>query len=112
MKVKDFINRFSQNNEMYIENRNNIEMRYRFRPDTIIKYGTVMDWMLPFTTLADLEVICIKDVIRLEKVGGITLKVDTEEEEFTFLKDLVSLDNCPLWLYNRVHNKNIHGTDA
>ena len=113
MKVKDFIEQFSHNNEMFVENKGNYWMTYRYTPEgKVIEDVPIMDWELQHTDIADCEVICIKDVIREGHMNGITLKVDTNKQEFNFLKELVTLDNSPLWLYNKVHNKNIQGCCA
>lgn len=110
MTLKDFISQFSHNNQMFVENKNNYWMTYRYTPDgKVIDDDPIMDWELQHTDIADCEVICIKDVIRDGHMGSITIKVDTEKQDFQFVKDLVTLNNSPLWLYNEVHGTNIKG---
>ena len=54
MKLKDFIEQFSHNNEIYIENKERKQMYYISSKDkTTEKTGAIMDWELKFTDIAD-----------------------------------------------------------
>lgn len=116
MKLQDFIEAFSHNNEVNIENKDNYCMQYRYLPEDNLK-DELMDWELRYTDIRDCEVICIKNVIRLDakshmRTPAITIKIDTDKKEFEFLKSLVTRDNAPLWLYNKMHRTNIVGGDV
>ena len=115
MKLKDFIEQFSHNNEVYIENKENYCMQYRYLPEDKEK-DELMDWELQYTDICDCEVMCIKNVIHLDenhhmKMPAITIKIDTDKKEFMFLKSLVTQDNAPLWLYNKMHGTHIEGSE-
>lgn len=109
--LSEFIENFMHNNEVVIENRYNYEMHYRYFSEDHEKV-VLMDWELQYTDISDCDVICVKNVIR-QKVGQhITIKVDTDKTDFIFDKDKVTLDNAPLWLYNKMHGTDIQGCDA
>ena len=98
------------NNEVVIENRDNYQMGYYY-PNEDEKF-VLMDWELQYTDIADCDVICVKNVIRKDIGQHITIKVDTDKTFFVFVKDNVSLDNAPLWLYNKMHGTDIQGCCA
>ena len=109
MKLKDFIEQFSHNNEMYIENKERKQMYYISPEDkTTEETGTIMDWELKFTDIADCEV--VKIFPRNEQ--SITIVIDTEGDTFRFIPELITIDNAPLWLYNAAHGTNVRGCDA
>ena len=113
MKLKDFIEQFSHNNEMYIENKERKQMYYISPEDkTTEKTGAIMDWELKFTDIADREVVEISNVLRPGKEQGITIVIDTEGDTFRFVPELITIDNAPLWLYNAAHGTNVRGCDA
>ena len=113
MKLKNFIEQFSHNNEMYIENKERKQMYYISPEDkTTEKTGAIMDWELKFTDIADREVIKISNVLRPGKEQGITIVIDTEDDTFRFIPELITIDNAPLWLYNAAHGTNVRGCDA
>ncbi|MBP5724546.1 MAG: hypothetical protein J6X18_13370 [Bacteroidales bacterium] len=104
MTVSEFCKRFSHNNEVYIENRNNYFMRYRYRKDNGYKDAHfLMDWELKYTTISDYQLIRISNVMYEGVQQAITFVVDTEEENFEFVPEKVTYDNAPLWLYEKVH---------
>lgn len=104
MILKDFIKQFSHNNEIWVENRDNYCMCYRHYPgDPILHDGIVMDWELPHTDIADCDVIRIANVIHESKTPAITIVIDTGLGEFTFLPERTTMENAPLWLYDRTH---------
>lgn len=109
MKLKEFIENFSHNNEIYIENRERQTMSYKYveedKPGDII-----MDWEAGnYSDIRDCEVIRISNVLRPGKSQGITIVVDTDRTSFGFDKSLVRLDNSPLWFYNKIHGTNVIG---
>ena len=104
MTLMEFINNFSHNNEIWIENREHYCMTYKYRTDDESHDGLIMDWELPFTDIADCRVIKISNVIHPKGKQGITIVIDTDEKEFNFLQDTVNTDNSPAWLYEKVHN--------
>ena len=106
MKLKDFIETFSHNNEIWIENRYHKCLEYRYRTDLDYVYDVIMDWELQYTDIADFQVIEISNVIGHTR-QGITIVVDTSAENFEFLPELVTEDNCPIWLYEKVHNTKV-----
>lgn len=113
MKAKDFIDRFSHNNEVWIENRENYCMYHKYHPkDNKLHDGTVMDWSLRFTDIANCNVIRIANVIHERCAAAITIVVNTDKREFTYLPELTTLDNTPLWLYNRTHQTEIIGRET
>ena len=113
MKLKDFIEQFSHNNEMYIENKERKQMYYISPEDkTTEKTGAIMDWELQFTDITDREVIKISNVLRPGKDQGITIVIDTEDDTFRFIPELITIYNAPLWLYNAAHGTNVRGCDA
>ena len=79
---------------------------------TTEKTGAIMDWELKFTDIADREVVEISNVLRPEKEQGITIVIDTEDDTFRFIPELITIDNAPLWLYNAAHGTNVCGCDA
>ena len=116
MTLRDFIEQFSHNNEIYIENKENLNIGYRYLPEDDIKYQ-LMDWEMQYTNVRDCKVICIKNVIHQDEKGrmqtpAITIKIDTDKTEFAFVKEYVTMTNSPLWLYNEMHRTNIQGCDA
>ena len=109
MKLKDFIEQFSHNNEMYIENKERKQMYYISPEDkTTEKTGAIMDWELKFTDIADCEVVKIYP----GKEQSITIVIDIEDDTFRFIPELITIDNAPLWLYNAAHGTNVRGCDA
>ena len=104
MTLREFINAFSHNNQIWIENREHYCMTYKYRKDDDSHDGLIMDWELLFTDIADCRVIKISDVIRPKGKQGITIVIDTDKKEFNFLPDTINVDNSPLWLYEKVHN--------
>ena len=110
MRLSEFIENFMHNNEVVIENRDNYQMGYYY-PNEDEKF-VLMDWELQYTDIADCDVICVKNVIRKDIGQHITIKVDTDKTFFVFVKDKVSLDNAPLWLYNKMHGTDIQGCCA
>ena len=113
MKLKDFIEQFSHNNEIYIENKERKQMYYISPKDkTTEETGVIMDWELKFTDIADCEVVKISNVLRPGKDQGITIVIDTEGDTFRFIPELITMDNAPLWLYNAAHGTNICGCEA
>ena len=113
MKLKDFIEQFSHNNEMYIENKERKQMYYiSLKDKTTEVTGTIMDWKLKFTDIANCEVIKISNVLRPGKEQGITIVIDTECDTFRFIPELITIDNAPLWLYNAAHGTNFRVCDA
>lgn len=103
MKLKDFIQEFSQNNEVYVENRDNYAMGARWNDKFAEDALQFMDWELKFTDIANKEVLRIKNVDRGINDTGITIVIDTDEKQFHFLKELVTRDNAPLWFYSQIH---------
>ena len=79
---------------------------------TTEKTGAIMDWELEFTDIADCEVVEISNVLRPGKVQGITIVIDTEDDTFRFIPELITIDNAPLWLYNAAHETNVRGCEA
>lgn len=113
MKLKDFIEQFSHNNEIYIENNERKQMYYISPEDKTTEVtGTIMDWELEFTDIADREVVKISNVLRSGKEQGITIVIDTEGDTFRFIPELITIDNAPLWLYNAAHGTNVRGCEA
>ena len=113
MKLKDFIEQFSHNNEMYIENNERKQMCYISPKDKTTEVtGTIMDWELKFTDIANCEVIKISNVLRPGKEQGITIVIDTECDTFRFIPELITIDNAPLWLYNAAHETNVCGFET
>ena len=43
---------------------------------------------------------------------AITFKVDTDREEFCMDKDYITMDNSPLWLYEKVHQTKVRCGEA
>ena len=109
MKLKDFIEQFSHSNEIYIENKERKQMYYSYPKDkTAEETGTIMDWELKFTDIADREVVEIFP----GNEQSITIVIDTEDDTFRFIPELITIDNAPLWLYNAAHGANVRGCDA
>ena len=61
---------------------------------------------------ADCEVVEISNVLRPGKDQGITIVIDTEDDTFRFIPELITIDNAPLWLYNAAHGTNVRGCEA
>ena len=55
------------------------------------------------TDIAECEMICIKNVY----TQAITFKVDTDREEFCMDRDYITMNNSPLWLYEKVHQTKV-----
>ena len=108
MTLREFINNFSHNNVIWIENREHHCMTYKYRNDDDSHYGFIMDWELLFTDIADCRVIKISNVIHPKGEQGITIVIDTDKKEFNFLQDTVNFDNAPVWLYEKVHNLKLY----
>jgi len=114
MTIKDFIKQFSHNNEVVIENKDCYAMDLSSRPQKDGKPQlVVMDWEIEYTDIVDCEIICISNVYRQPEIQQvITLRIDTDRKSYAYVPEKVKIDNCPLWLYNFVHNTNIEGCDA
>ena len=110
LSVSEFIEKYMHNNEIVVENRDNYQMSYYF-PNEDEKF-ILMDWELRYTDISDCEIICIKNVHRKYIGQHITVKIDTDKKFFVFEKNKVTLDNAPLWLYNKTHGTNIEGCCA
>ena len=102
--LKEFIARFSHNNPVWIENKENYTMYHQYRADLEKEDGTVMDWELRHTDIADCNVIRIASVLRKRESEAFTIVVDSDAECFHYVPEKVSIDNSPLWLYEKVHN--------
>ena len=108
MKLNEFINQFSHNNSIWVENKENYCMAYRYNPsENYNMEDSLMDWELPHTDIAECEIIKISNVIHPHKEQAITLVIDTDKRAFEFLPELVTMNNSPLWLYERVHQTNV-----
>ena len=105
ISLKDFIARFSHNNPVWIENKENYTMYHQYRADLEKKDSVVMDWELEYTDIADCNVINISSVLREHDSEAFTIVVDSDAECFHFIPEKVTIDNAPLWLYETVHNK-------
>ena len=108
MTLREFINNFSHNNEIWIENNEHYCMTYKYRSDDESHDGLIMDWELQFTDIADCSVIKISNAIHPKGKQGITIVIDSDKKEFNFLPDKVNTDNSPLWLYEKVHNEKLN----
>lgn len=102
MKLKDFIETYSHNNELWIENKNCMGIQFRYNPQESYFWEVIMDWEMKFTDIADCEVSKIANVYH--STQGITIRLDTDRVKFDFIPELVREDNCPVWLYEKVHN--------
>ena len=111
MTVREFIKTFSHNNEVRVENKNNkmMKMHYLDGDEGCVE---MMDWEVEKTDIAECEMIEIKNVYREEYSQAITFKVDTDREEFYMDKDYITMDNSPLWLYEKVHQTKVVCGDA
>lgn len=107
MTLKDFIERFSHNNEVWIENNNRYTMHYKYHADSEEKYDVVMDWELKYTDIADCEVIKISNCLREKHSDAYTITIDTDRRCFNFVPEKVTMDNAPLGLYKDVHNSSV-----
>ena len=107
MTVREFIKTFSHNNEVRVENKNNKMMKMHYI-DGDEGCVDMMDWEVEMTDIAECEMIGIKNVY----TQAITFKVDTDREEFCMDRDYITMNNSPLWLYNRVHQTNVVCGDA
>ena len=105
MTVREFIKTFSHNNEVRVENKNNKMMRMHY-VDGDEGCVDMMDWEVEMTDIAECEMIGIKNVYR-EGQQAITFKVDTDREEFCMDKDYITMNNSPLWLYEKVHQTKV-----
>ena len=102
MTVREFIKTFSHNNEVRVENKDSKMMRMHYL-DGDEGCVEMMDWEVEMTDIAECEMICIKNVY----TQAITFKVDTDREEFSMDKDYITMDNSPLWLYEKVHQTKV-----
>ena len=107
MTVREFIKTFSHNNEVRVENKNNKMMRMHY-VDGGECCVDMMDWEVKYTDIAECEMIGIKN----NYLQVITFKVDTDKEEFCMDKDYITMNNSPLWLYNKVHQTKVVCGDA
>ena len=108
MKLRDFIETFSHNNEIWVENKNRMVIQWRYNPTQRYMWEKIMDWELKFTDIADCEVIKISNA--RHSAQGITIVIDTDKEMYDFIPELVKEDNCPVWLYENVHNVKLQVT--
>ena len=111
MTVREFIKTFSHNNEVRVENKNFKMMKMHYI-DGDKGCVDMMDWEVEMTDIAECEMIGIMNVHWEEHPQVITFKVDTDREEFCMDKDYVTMDNNPLWLYNKVHHTKVMCGDA
>ena len=102
--LNEFIARFSHNNRVWIENKNNYVMGFRYCQDDNEMCRPIMDWQLKYTDIENCKVICIKNVIRYNYSDVYTIKIDTNRETFMF--DETKVADCPLWLKNKIFKKN------
>lgn len=109
MKLEDFIKQFSHNNPIYIENKERVQMYYKSIENGSEQTGSIMDWELKFTNIAQCEVIKLANVFRRGKPQGFTIVIDTDKDEFEYIPELITRDNAPLGLYNDAHKTNIQG---
>ena len=107
MTVREFIKTFSHNNEVRVENKNGKMMRMHYL-DGDEGCVDMMDWEVEEKDIAECEMIGIKN----NYLQVITFKVDTDREEFCMDKDYVTMDNSPLWLYEKVHQTTVVCCDA
>lgn len=114
MTIEKFIEEFSHNNEIVIENKECYAMdltsivRKDGKPTLV-----VMDWEIKYTDIADCEIICISNVYRQPEIQQvITLRIDTDQKSYAFVPEKVRLDNCPLWLYEHIHRINVQAAEA
>ena len=107
MTVMEFIKTFSQNNEVIVENKNSkmMKMHYLDGDEGCVE---MMDWEVEMTDIAECEMIGIKNVY----TQAITFKVDTDREEFCMDRDYITMNNSPLWLYNKVHQTKVRCGEA
>ena len=96
---------FSHNNEVRVEHKNS-EMMTMHYVDGDEGCVEMMDWEVEKTDIAECEMIGTKIDYR-EGQKAITFKVDTDREEFCMDKDYVTMDNSPLWLYEKVHQTKV-----
>ena len=114
MTIEKFIEQFSHNNEVVIENRDcyamDLSSRQRKDGKPVLM---VMDWEIRYTDIAGCEIICISNVHREPDIQQvITLRIDTDRKSYAYVPEKVKIDNCPLWLYNHVHHTDITGAEA
>ena len=109
MTVREFIKTFSHNNEVRVENKYSKMMRMHYVDGVDSGEGCVemMDWEVEKTDIAECEMIEIKNVYREGYSQAITFKVDTDREEFYMDKEYVTMNNSPLWLYQKVHQTKV-----
>ena len=112
MKLKKFISQFSHNNAMWVENKKHELLFSRYNEDEEWLARTLMDWELQHTTLADYKVLGIRNVVRRGKPQAVTIVVDTDLHFLEFVPALVTMENSPVWLYERVHQVSIKACDA
>jgi hypothetical protein len=104
--VSEFVNRFSHNNTVWVENANIFPMSHRYRQDKEKINGTVMDWELKYTNIADCNVVRISNTENCSYM----IIVDTDKTCFDYIPEKVLSSNAPLWLYNEVHGSNLNGS--
>lgn len=111
MKLKDFISKFSHNNAMWVENKKRHLLVSRYNENEEWVARTLMDWELQHTTLANCKVIRICNVVRPQEPQAMTIVVDTDLDILEFVPELVTMENSPVWLYERVHqvSTNVYG---
>lgn len=102
--VYEFIKRFSHNNAVWVDNRNNYTMYHKYRQNQEQKDGVVMDWELEYTDIADCNVIKISNVIHNHEKDAYTIVVDTDKTCFNFIPEKTTLNSAPAWLYEEVHD--------
>ena len=112
MNLKDFVHNFSHNNAIFVENVNCYCMTYKYNDEDKVHDGLIMDWELLHTDIAECDVLKISNVIHPNGGHGITIVVDTDKKEFNFIPDLVTMDNSPVWLYEKVHKTKIEVADT
>lgn len=109
MELKDFIKQFSHNNALWIENNKRRVMASRYNNDEEWVCRTLMDWELTHTDIAKAEVICISNVMRHSEPWAVTIVINSDSDIISFIPELVTMDNSPLWLYERVHQVTLEG---
>lgn len=88
---------------MWVENKKRHLMLSRYNENEEWVARTLMDWELTHTTIADCKVLGICNVVRPQEPQAVTIVVDTDLDLLEFVPELVTMENSPLWLYERVH---------
>lgn len=109
MELKDFIKQFSHNNALWIENNKRRVMVSRYNNDEEWVRRTLMDWELTHTDIAEAEVISISNVMRNSEPWAVTIVINSDSDLISFVPELVTMGNSPLWLYERVHQVTLEG---